>query len=394
MLTFGASVSILAGIALVLLVARFHLRLKIQQKWPEIADYFLVIGWLCAIVTSASDVILLAWGWPAETLQSFANYTGDPYQLDSFLKWWYWNSYPYYLGFYLCKFALLGLYLQLFPRHLKRTRYVLYGTVAFNFSSFIASILLLTLPCLPYDRNWSLDPNYMCDNGITVFEALWALHFVSDMLIFLLPFLILHGIKMKKPVKVGVYITFGLGIIDLAVCLVLRFILVRLTLDTMTQASLAFYSVLDLYVCLIIACLPPLRPYLHILRPGGSTVGGSSSAKLSSARDTHGSWPGQRAKKCGQNHTEQLSPIPAAASTSRLGSTDAVFAGGDGTEYEYELAALPGRRGEGCDKDEGGKGGRPRLVHKGTAGWLGGHVVVESEVDVTASSVALPRGLP
>lgn len=44
---------------------------------------------------------------------------------------------------------------------------------------------------------------------------------------------------MATSVKIGLYVTFGLGIIDIGVCLGLRFLLVKLTLSTITLASLS-----------------------------------------------------------------------------------------------------------------------------------------------------------
>ncbi|EJT72226.1 hypothetical protein GGTG_09092 [Gaeumannomyces tritici R3-111a-1] len=57
--------------------------------------------------------------------------------------------------------------------------------------------------------------------------------------VFILPFPVLRqGKQMARSVKVSLYVTFGLGIIDIGVCLGLRFLLVQLTLSTITLAAL------------------------------------------------------------------------------------------------------------------------------------------------------------
>ncbi|KAL8294685.1 hypothetical protein RB601_001984 [Gaeumannomyces tritici] len=338
--TFEASIalqSMLAFVALVLICARFHLRFNIQRRLPNFSDYLILLSWLCALVTSSVDVYALRLGWPADLMPSFENYEGSTEDYESFTKYWYFSGYPFYVGFYICKFAILGLYLDMFPRQFIYERYALYGTIAFTVSGCIVTVLVLALSCLPISRNWSFNPENICPS-IRTFQILWSVHFVSDVLIFILPFPVLRqGKQMARSVKVSLYVTFGLGIIDIGVCLGLRFLLVQLTLSTITLAALNFYSAVDLYICLIIACLPPLRPYLRILFPNSSAVQNGGKLKGATTAST-----ATGHQSTGSNHQTLgcLSPIPQAAKASRLGSSEAVHDGSSAGPV-YELEPLP-----------------------------------------------------
>lgn len=95
----------------------------------------------------------------------------------------------------------------------------------------------------------SFDPEQACDGDLAavVFEVTWALHFLGEILskyrgdssiqfhvrtlinaqVFVLPWLIVTGLQMKTSLKVGVYCTFLLGLINIAFCLS-RFIIIML----------------------------------------------------------------------------------------------------------------------------------------------------------------------
>ncbi|KAL8318537.1 hypothetical protein RB597_005698 [Gaeumannomyces tritici] len=316
---------------------RSRLRYNIQRRLPNASDYLILLAWLCTLVTSSADVYALRLGWPADLLLSFANYEGSTEDYEAFNKYWYFSGYPFYVGFYVCKFAILGLYLDMFPQQFIYRRYALYGTIAFTVSGCIVTILVLALSCLPMSRIWSFNPENVCPSTQT-FQILWSVHFVSDILIFILPFPVLRqGKRMAKSVKVSLYVTFGLGIIDIGVCLGLRFLLVQLTLTTITLASLNFYSAIDLYICLIIACLPPLRPYLRILFPNSNAVQNKGKLKGTTTASTA---TGHQSTISNHQTSGWLSPIPPAAKASRLGSSEAVH-DGSGAGPAYELEPLP-----------------------------------------------------
>lgn len=60
--------------------------------------------------------------------------------------------------------------------------------------------------------------------------------------VFCLPFLVLPTLKLRKLVRIGVYCTFGLGILNVGFCLA-RFLAIRLSPHTVAQGMISFTQV-------------------------------------------------------------------------------------------------------------------------------------------------------
>lgn len=93
--------------------------------------------------------------------------------------------------------------------------------------------------------------------NIAISDALWAIHIGSSIMsklclgsaaevvpetnyniVYVLPFLIMRGMQMKRPVRIGLYITFGLGGIDLVASSLMRFVWFRPGADDLRIANL------------------------------------------------------------------------------------------------------------------------------------------------------------
>lgn len=201
------------------------------------------------------------------------------------------SSIPFYATFYLCKAALLATFLQLFPRFMTYRRTALWCVVAFTAICFLVSIGYHTTGCLPVSRNWSMGEDACpVEFARTSFRLAWSLHFTSDVLIFVLPWMILHEIQMKWAMKAGIYCTFLLGFVNLSFCVVRFTTIERADGDQSVPLSLiVLWSNLDCNITLVIACLPSLRPYLRsrrtIMEPSGGYHGkyASTTGKKSTA---------------------------------------------------------------------------------------------------------------
>ncbi|KAI8668618.1 hypothetical protein NCS57_00673500 [Fusarium keratoplasticum] len=227
-------------LAALVIAARIYLRIVIQKRRLLASDFIMILAWLSAVSTSAFDILLKKHG----ALEAHINYTLTNYEADSVeefehvMKMIWVSVIPFFTTFYLCKAALVSVYLQLFPPFMKKRR------------------MLLSIK----------EPEKICpeDDLKLVFEVAWALHFTGSLALFALPFLILHNLNMRTKTKVGVYCVFLLGLIDISFSLT-RFLIVLLSNDGSFRAitTIELWSALDVYVGLIIACLPSLRPYLR-----------------------------------------------------------------------------------------------------------------------------------
>ncbi|KAF7555266.1 hypothetical protein G7Z17_g2311 [Cylindrodendrum hubeiense] len=186
---------------------------------------------------------------------TLANYDADDAEkLKYILKiLWAW-CFPFFTTHYLSKASLLAFYLHLFPIFMVKRRLVLWATIAYCVVAYIVSISVVLFVCFPIDRNWSVTKlEGSCRSGFTatVFYISWALNLLGSLVL-------------------AVYSIFLLGLIDIALSLT-RFLVIQLgnAGGFRSTTLIELVTALDLYIGLIVACLPSLRPYLR-QNPGQS----------------------------------------------------------------------------------------------------------------------------
>lgn len=185
---------------------------------------------------------------------------GTPEQKKTVLQVVYTSAVPYYLSLWLVKFALLGLYYRLVPQRTKM-RIFLNITTAVAIASTIVIILMNLFICVPVSLNWSLDPNNFCYSSTAVrpFIISVILNIVVDVAIFIIPFPVIRAVKNGGTRrKIGLTITFSLGLITIIV-IVIRAVLLALSGSVVQTAVL---TALECCISIIVACLPSLRPLL------------------------------------------------------------------------------------------------------------------------------------
>jgi uncharacterized membrane protein len=64
------------------------------------------------------------------------------------------SSFPFYTTLYLCKAALLAVYIQVFPAFMAKSRKFLWATIWIVGISYVITIVVLFCICLPIDRSW------------------------------------------------------------------------------------------------------------------------------------------------------------------------------------------------------------------------------------------------
>jgi hypothetical protein len=251
--------------ALGLIIARIYLRIVIQRRRILLGDYMMIVGWLSALAVIGLAIILMQDdALQPDVSNTLEGFESSPAQIQEIYKiFWIFNL-PLFSTFYLCKGALLSMYLEIFPRFMVKRRLFLWATIIFIGTAYAASILALFLLCTPIETYWDLRPESTCPPVKTkiIFIIAWALHFAGDLLVFILPWTIVGGINCRRTLKYGIYCTLLLGLITMTFSL-LRFILViRSQVGDVGPISLAvLWSILECNLGLNITCLPSLRPY-------------------------------------------------------------------------------------------------------------------------------------
>ncbi|KAF5535430.1 integral membrane protein [Fusarium napiforme] len=276
---------VLTAVATTIIGARIYLRLVIQKQRLVAADWLRISAWCSAFLSGFFDILFEKEGVLKPGLNyTLSNWDAPVEQQIRVRKYTWANAFPFYTTFYLCKASLLVIYLQLFPPFMVMRRFMVWIVVVYCICAYIVTMSLQLFLCYPIQRNWAVTkPEEECSFASTLlmFQINWALHFVGSIALFCLPFLIIHNLNMRTKVKVSVYCIFLLGIIDIAFSLT-RFLTVQLgnSEDFIPFTIIGKYigryyckeyanllpelwCSLDLFIGLVICCIPALRPYLN-----------------------------------------------------------------------------------------------------------------------------------
>ncbi|SCV59488.1 related to integral membrane protein [Fusarium fujikuroi] len=256
---------ILVIIATILVIARLNLRLRIQKRKLLLSDIFMVAAWISGVITAAfSPAFAVLHAFDPSVHTTLEGYHGGSANLVLILKLLFASSFPFYTTLYLCKAALLAVYLQVFPEFMVKRRRFLWATIWFVGASYVITVVILFCICLPISRNWDIRPSRTCPKWTyaVTFHVGWGLSFLGDLLVFIIPWLIVPALHVRRTLRLGIYFTFLLGTVNMAVSLV-RFVMIwKAGADSsISLSTIVLWSALDVNIGLVVACLPSLRPY-------------------------------------------------------------------------------------------------------------------------------------
>ncbi|KAK2688334.1 hypothetical protein QWA68_013019 [Fusarium oxysporum] len=220
---------VLISLSAIIIGARIYLRLAIQKQRLVTADWLRISAWCTAFVTGFFDILYAKEG----VLHPGINYTlsnwDAPLEQQIRVRKYNWvNPFPFYTTFYLCKASLLVIYLQLFPPFMVIRRLMVWIVVVYCVCAYIVTISLQLFLCYPIQRNWSVTkPEEACEitTILLLFQINWVLHFVGSIARNFLSSVLYHPQSQ--------------------------------------YAKEELWCSLDVYIGLVICCIPALRPYLH-----------------------------------------------------------------------------------------------------------------------------------
>ncbi|KLU82372.1 hypothetical protein MAPG_01444 [Magnaporthiopsis poae ATCC 64411] len=205
-----------------------------------------------------------------ETIAADILYTGsgpDDQESLLLLKIQFISNYVYDPGLYYAKFAMLSFYLSLIPETNARTRWALYGIVAFTVIGFIVSVLGDTFWCGP-DPSMNLLPERQepgqcsVQTSFSLFYTTWALHFTSETMIFLFPFPVVTRMKLERRARIALYALFCLGLLTLGMSLSRLLVFMRAAVGELDPKVLYILWPAELCSSLIVVGLSACRPLL------------------------------------------------------------------------------------------------------------------------------------
>ncbi|KAF4454840.1 hypothetical protein F53441_2710 [Fusarium austroafricanum] len=257
----------LITLSTVVIAARLHLRLGIQKQRLLASDICMTAAWAMGIVVAAFCITFIRLRVMEEDIEPSLKYFDGTKDEKRHIRKLLWvSTLPFISAFYICKAALLCVYYQVIPNFMRRRRMFLWGTVGFVALSYTITLIMFFTTCTPISRFWSFDPERQCLVGtwMAFARTAWALNFAGDIFIFALPWTIVPDLMVKGWLRVGIYFTFLLGLINMIMSIV-RFVKIYSGNDAeLSLVTIHFWNSLDLYIGLVIACLPALRPYFKV----------------------------------------------------------------------------------------------------------------------------------
>ncbi|KAH7031558.1 uncharacterized protein B0I36DRAFT_227669, partial [Microdochium trichocladiopsis] len=195
----------------------------------------------------------------------------DPDRITYLLRTFFWGEVLYVFIIPVTKISVLIFYLQIFPeRFYRRATMTL---IVLNACYLVAFLLTTVLQCTPVEGAWlTWDGTYHAECR-SLNKQVWAAALtgiILDVAMLVLPMPALWKLKMSIRKKLQVMFMFSLGIFVTIVSAVrLQYIVAFATTRNPTQdfVPVGIWSVVEVSVSIICACLPALRSLLALAMP-------------------------------------------------------------------------------------------------------------------------------
>ncbi|KAK0507627.1 hypothetical protein JMJ35_010150 [Cladonia borealis] len=183
------------------------------------------------------------------------------------------SQFLYAVNFVLIRFSICFLLLRLFPqRWLVNTVSIASGLVRVAMGVNVAWGLFVIISaltvCMPFAYNWNTSiPGGHCNDSVKlntyIVNSVWTI--VYDSVMCAIPQGIVWRLQMPLATKAGLSMIFALGIFDIAISIVriTTVVNVDLTDVTYTDSSSQIWSLVEISVAIIVACLPVCRTVIE-----------------------------------------------------------------------------------------------------------------------------------
>ncbi|KAK3381227.1 hypothetical protein B0H63DRAFT_475121 [Podospora didyma] len=255
-------------------------------------DWFIILGWMFAVATSATNIVELNFGKGRQLAT-----LGLP-TLTSFLKVALAVNIVYILSLTFVKISILCLYLRAlnYP-YVRIATKVLLGIVVVTHLWILATLFTV---CVPLDAFWDFTKHgtaYCHPYGIYWGHS--GINIATDICIFILPLTVIRKMHAPRREKTALYIVFLLAFCVCAISLArtLQFLRGMLdpTLDTTPDTVIiGCWTMLEVNIAVICACLATIKPLFTRLLPSLHSTQTSSAITEVSGVETIGRARGRR----------------------------------------------------------------------------------------------------
>ncbi|KAK8022161.1 hypothetical protein PG993_012928 [Apiospora rasikravindrae] len=260
--TLWATATIFLGGRLLARSSYFGGMLLGYDDWAIITSFVVLTG----VTIGAELMVIFGLGTDLWTL--------DDMHINIVLILFYIAEFAYVIESTLTKISILLLYLRIFPdRQFRKHIFILMVVMALFCVAFVVTLLTY---CVPFDYTWTRWDNEKTGKCINMDAQTYtcaALNIVLDIVIFFMPIPQLMKLDLSWKKKVGIIFTFLVGLF-VTICSVVRLQALigwtRSTNPTMDYAPLAVWSLVELDVGVICACMPGMAGLFRRLKKRGT----------------------------------------------------------------------------------------------------------------------------
>lgn len=230
--------------------------------------------------------------------------------------------------------------------------------IAYNIAYLVSMLFLIGFACLPakaywlqLDRTWATTHKFACINEHVSLPASAATSVLGDLYTTLLPCILILKLDLPRRQKIALYSLFLLGFFVVAAGIVRTYFINYLINETYDNTwylwKFWIWTLVELYISVIAASAPALKPFFHrfLVDPITSRRGGSSTYARDAQAHSGEEREGQR--KLWSN-TSSTMPLGENSDVEKIG-----MAVGGGDTRKYELRTLPSGKVEPVEVHEG-----------------------------------------
>ncbi|KAL8371689.1 hypothetical protein RB595_001476 [Gaeumannomyces hyphopodioides] len=273
------SVTVLAAVSVVLRIWSRHL--KGQALWWD--DYMIVFSMIWNLVVVGFIFAMYSQGMglhadkvPMDNIVMMAKFLVVAEILYA------WN-----LGW--SKLSLLLMYYRIF--HVPFFKRVAWAVGAFVMAWVVCITFLFIFICVPVEKLWYPKLPGHCINQVGTWIANAASTLLTDVVILLLPAPQVWRLQLRLAEKIALTFAFGLGFFVVFVSAYRTSVLFTYSNDdpSYTLAPTVGWTAIEISAGIISACLPTLRPVIHLLARAVGITGSLGGLFRGATRGTHGS---------------------------------------------------------------------------------------------------------
>ncbi|KAF3760371.1 hypothetical protein M406DRAFT_230293, partial [Cryphonectria parasitica EP155] len=130
--------------------------------------------------------------------------------------------------------------------------------------------ILLPLSCVPVEAFWDTSVPGRCVNELTLWYFMAAINLLTDLLVFTMPLPVIRSLRLPQKQKIMLTGVFCLGFFT---CIISIYRITTLkaagssTDPTWDNTDAAIWSLLELCIGVLAACLPTLKPLIALVLP-------------------------------------------------------------------------------------------------------------------------------